>query len=212
MDKSRFWIAVLCLMVFTRDSALPETRVFFTSQESVEQRLVQFIDESRSSIDMALFELRSGGLARALQRAQGRGVHLRLVLDASHREEDLPVLPAGNVRWLGGMPQSRGVMHDKFALFDQARVVTGSYNWTPGAEYANYENALLTDDSNTVKAYAEEFETLWRRAILRHSASAPWDPKRAAVRSARKTIKIKLPIKRPKDTMKHRHKTHKRKS
>ena len=211
MDRLRFGMPFCCL-IFLAYSVAADSRVFFTSQESVEQRLVQFIDESRSSIDMALFELRSGGLARALQRAQGRGVHLRLVLDASHREEDLPVLPAGNVRWLGGMQQSRGVMHNKFALFDQDRVVTGSYNWTPGAEYANYENALLTDDSNTVKAYAEEFETLWRRAILRPSASAPRDPKRAAVRSARKSIKIKLPIKRPKDTMKHRHKTHKRKS
>src|SRR5438094_6284768 len=146
MDRLRFGMPFCCLL-FLAYPVAAGTRVFFTSQESVEHRLVQFIDESRSSIDMALFELRSGGLAHALERAQGRGVHLRLVLDASHREEDLPVLPAGNVRWLGGMPQSRGVMHNKFALFDQDRVVTGSYNWTPGAEYANYENALLTDDS-----------------------------------------------------------------
>src|SRR5437016_896947 len=106
MDRVRFGMFFCCPLLLAYPVAAG-TRAFFTSQESVEQRLVQLIDESHSSIDMALFELRSGGLVRALEGAQGRGVHLRLVLDASHREEDLPVLPVENVRWLGGMPQSR---------------------------------------------------------------------------------------------------------
>ena len=146
------------------------TKTFFTSQESVEQEMVRLIDESQSSIDVALFELRSPRLVRALKQAQSRGVQLRLVLDVSHRKDDLPV---GQIRWLGGKaPRGRGAMHNKFSLFDQERVVTGSYNWTPGAEHMNYENALLTDDPETVSAYAKEFERLWSRATERPSRRA----------------------------------------
>ena len=86
----------------------------------------------------------------------------QLILDASQRGKDLSV---GEVRWLGGKRrEGHGVMHHKFVLFDRKKVVTGSFNWTPGAEYANYENALLIDDADTVDAYWREFDTLWRRA------------------------------------------------
>src|SRR5258706_3026782 len=62
--------------------------------------------------------------------------------------------------------RGRGVMHHKFAVFDRKKVVTGSFNWTPGAEHANYESALLIDDAGTVSAYGREFKTLWRRALV----------------------------------------------
>jgi phosphatidylserine/phosphatidylglycerophosphate/cardiolipin synthase-like enzyme len=180
----------LCLLVFLGWPARSETQVFFSSQESVEQKLLHLIDDSRSSIDLALFEMRSPDLAEALKRAKQRGVRLRVVLDASHRSGDLP---AGEVRWLGGKnPGRRGVMHNKFALFDQARVVTGSYNWTQGAEYANYENALLTDEADTVKAFAGEFETLWQRAIQGPPPAADPNQKRATRRWRAKTCRIRL--------------------
>ena len=154
---------ILCSLILLAHPSFGATKVYFTSQESVEAKMIELIEQSRSSIDMALFELRSVPLVSALSRAKGRGVKIRLVLDASHRDQDLG---AGEVRWLGGKNAgNRGVMHHKFALFDQKQVATGSFNWTPGAEHANYENALLLDDTETVKAYIQEFETLWRRAF-----------------------------------------------
>ena len=211
MAKSRNAVVLLSFIVLLQDPARGTTQAFFSSQESVEKDLSRLIDESRSSIEIALFELRSLALVRTLKRAEDRGVKVRLVLDTAHRADDLP---AGEIRWLGGKaPRGRGVMHNKFALFDKARVVTGSYNWTPGAEYSNYENALLTDDPKTVKAYAEEFETLWQRAepgllpLLPHHSPSPIGRGRlkGRVRQSRlKTIKIKV----PKPVIKHRPKTH----
>ncbi len=154
---------ILCCFFVLSRPVCGATQAFFTSKESVEVEIFRLIEKSRSSIDMALFELKSPKLVGALKRALGRGVHVRLLLDTSHRGEDLS---AGEVRWLGGKSiRGRGVMHHKFVLFDKEKVVTGSFNWTPGAEYANYENALVIDDSKTVNAFSEEFETLWRRAI-----------------------------------------------
>jgi len=150
------------LLPFLARLGLGTTRVFFTSQESVEGEMVHLIERSHSSIEMALFEWRSPRLVRAIEEAQKRGLVVHVVLDASRRQQDLA---AGEVRWLGGKDSGgHGIMHHKFALFDQKQVVTGSFNWTPGAEHTNYENALLIDDPETVKAYIREFETLWRRA------------------------------------------------
>ena len=147
------------------------TRAFFTSQESVEKELVRLIEQSHVSIDLALFRFDSRPLAAAVNRAQERGVRIRLILDGhaeAQRTSDgqAPQLPAVDVRRLEGRHGgAHGVMHNKFAVFDGARVATGSYNWTPGAEYANYENMLLTDEADTVRSYTAEFERLWAHAV-----------------------------------------------
>jgi phosphatidylserine/phosphatidylglycerophosphate/cardiolipin synthase-like enzyme len=146
------------------------TRAFFTSQESVEKELVRLIDKSHSTIDMALFRFASRPLALAIGRARARHVRVRIVLDghseAEGRNNSLEIAFAtGEVRRLDGKRGgTQGIMHHKFVLFDKERVVTGSFNWTAGAEHVNYENALLTDNSNVVAAYGREFERLWGRA------------------------------------------------
>ena len=56
----------------------------------------------------------------------------------------------------------RGIMHNKFAIFDGKLMVTGSYNWTNNAERFNYENAIFITDPNIIKQYQREFDTMWR--------------------------------------------------
>src|SRR5258708_1115378 len=118
MPKCFRWIVVLSLSCLQELPALGDTRVFFSSQDSVERKVERLIDQSRHSLDIALFELRSRTLTNALKRAQARGVSIRLVLDASHRKDDLP---QGEFRWLGGRNTGGwGVMHNKFAVFDES--------------------------------------------------------------------------------------------
>jgi mitochondrial cardiolipin hydrolase len=156
--------------------------------------MVTLIDQSKGNIDIALFELRSPGLIRALERAEHRGVLVQMVLDVSKRQENLST---GDVRWLGGLRAGgHGIMHNKFALFDHSQVVTGSYNWTPGAEHANYENALLTDDKETVTSYMKEFESLWERAgIFPHKnfrKKAAFPPRKKRRSSRLKSVRIRV--------------------
>ena len=104
-------------------------------------------------------------------------------------------------------------MHHKFALFDRKEVATGSFNWTPGAEYANYENALMIDDSGTVEAYNREFEMLWQRALkgplpngIRKGTNAPErrSKKRHPMQNRLKSIRIRV----SKPVIKGHRKTH----
>ena len=90
-------------------------------------------------------------------------MQLRLVLDG-HREADGKnnslgtAFETGEVRRLDGKwGGSQGIMHHKFVLFDNRRVVTGSFNWTAGArEHVNYEKcSLLLDDSSVISSYRQ---------------------------------------------------------
>ena len=53
-------------------------------------------------------------------------------------------------------------MHHKFAIFDGARLLNGSYNWTRGAANDNEENLIDTGDPRLLAAFRRQFERCGR--------------------------------------------------
>lgn len=53
------------------------------------------------------------------------------------------------------------LMHHKFVIVDNKLLVNGSANWTIQAFFGNYENVLITNESELVSLYKNEFEKLW---------------------------------------------------
>ncbi len=49
------------------------------------------------------------------------------------------------------------LVHHKFCIIDDNIIITGSYNWTKKA-CENRENIIITDDSETINSYNQEFE------------------------------------------------------
>jgi len=52
-------------------------------------------------------------------------------------------------------------MHNKFAIIDNAIVLTGSYNWTVSASNNNQENILIIESKLVVSNYQNEYNKLW---------------------------------------------------
>ncbi len=156
-----------CLLVLALASLAWPAEVFFSPDGGARQRLIRAIQESRTSIDIAVYSFNSLDLAESLFAARDRGVRVRLILDrgeyrtggAAARAIQKNNLP---MRLLGMRDQS--LMHDKFAVFDNRLVATGSYNWTGAAEYTNHENLVLLDDRDLVERFQREFERLWHQA------------------------------------------------
>jgi hypothetical protein len=55
---------------------------------------------------------------------------------------------------------SNRLMHNKYVIIDNKFVITGSYNWTVGAEYNNDENIIITDSPDIIKLYNISFSKL----------------------------------------------------
>lgn len=165
--KSFLGAVVFIALAASSLHAMPET---YFSGEGVQSRLLELIQKSQTSIDLAIFEFSSPVLAEALQQARERGVTVRLLLDSHSGKKDAASgsLAGLNVRELAGRGGGRGLMHDKFAVFDEHQVVTGSYNWTRSAEHSNYENILVEDDPEVVSKYHRQFALLWNKASQKH--------------------------------------------
>ena len=57
-------------------------------------------------------------------------------------------------------------MHNKFCLFDNSMVISGSYNWTYSAETRNAENVIATDEDNVCARFDDYFNRLWEESLL----------------------------------------------
>jgi phosphatidylserine/phosphatidylglycerophosphate/cardiolipin synthase-like enzyme len=48
-------------------------------------------------------------------------------------------------------------LHNKFAVIDGRRILTGSFNWTNSAEDRNRENLLVLDCEELARRYEQEW-------------------------------------------------------
>jgi hypothetical protein len=56
--------------------------------------------------------------------------------------------------------QSGKFLHDKFAVFDNSKLIAGSYNWTNSAEYYNHEFIIQSDELLLIKQFGIRFSNL----------------------------------------------------
>ena len=147
--------------------ALYKSETYFSPNGGVGSHIVEAINNTKSSIDLAIFDLTSNDIASALEQAQKRGVKIRIIADSrqakgSHSTIAELARDGLNIKITHG--EGRGIMHNKFAIFDGKLMVTGSYNWTNNAEHFNYENAVFITDPNVIMQYQKDFDNIWQNA------------------------------------------------
>ncbi len=160
--------------------------------EDVARKVAGFIAPSKSTLELALYDVRlpdpTGSIvADALRAAAGRGVRIRLVYNTdTDRPPAIHPPPATRPEILGELPISaRGIpgipdlMHHKYAVRDSEAVWSGSTNWTVDS-WTRQENAVITVASSGVaKRFRENFEELWGRGEVDRSGFT--DPERVDV-------------------------------
>lgn len=96
-----------------------------------------------------------------LQRLEQINISLIISNDVNNYQNGLGFqnfIDKGGVLFL---PNDKKLMHHKFLIIDSKVVMTGSYNFTFGAENSNKENVILIDNNQlVVDSFMFEFETL----------------------------------------------------
>lgn len=159
-------LAVPGCAVSPQKSPARHTEVYFSPEGSIRNRIIKAIDNSSSSIDIAIFDFTSQEIKAALEQAKKRGVKIRIIADSRQYKGPHSVVQSliesgFDVKITRG--KSRGIMHNKFAIFDKTLLFTGSYNWSDNAEFFNYENAIFISDPEVIRKYQKEFDTILSR-------------------------------------------------
>jgi len=132
----------------------------FSSRDSLVQAVSESLRQSKQQVTLALYGFNHSDLAEELVKLAKKGVVVRVKIDTAKGAEKktgalIGLLRSGGVEVQTVAPGGRN--HNKFAVIDGSRVLTGSYNWTAKAE-SNWENLLILDCAEIAKNYESEWE------------------------------------------------------
>lgn len=145
------------------DATIDEkNEVYFSPGEECLNAINRELGKATQNIDICVFTISDNRISGKITECYKRGIKIRIITDddkSFDRGSDIEYLVKQgiNIR----IDRTRHHMHHKFAVIDNATVLTGSYNWTRSAEQYNHENVLITDNKKIADKYCAEFEHLW---------------------------------------------------
>ena len=134
---------------------------------SIEEKLIGFINGAQTSIHIASFEFNLTPVADALIAAKNRGVDVKWMTDDKNGLEYDTQPGRGQFSLLIGAgievkdDARSALMHNKFWVFDQKIVWTGSTNITVNGIFKQNNNVLVIRSSDIAFAYEREFQEMW---------------------------------------------------
>lgn len=140
-----------------------DIKILFSPGNECGREILDKIDSSKKSIELAIYIITSRALSRALVAAMERGVAVRVFLDGESAKEHYSkasFLKRNGV--LTKLERGEGIMHNKFCIIDDELVITGSYNWTTSADLKNDENVIFINSKKIARIYKMQFEKYWQ--------------------------------------------------
>lgn len=155
--------------------------------DDLEKVIIDFIDESEHSLDIAVQEIDNPRIAAAIDRAArrkrpgtNRFIRVRLVTEGDYLKEARPVDPPDRevsldtnrkhfVTLLRGAVDAKidfnpKIFHHKFVIRDEGEareaVLTGSTNFTTTGTHRNLNHVVIFHDFRVAAAYQSEFDQL----------------------------------------------------
>jgi phosphatidylserine/phosphatidylglycerophosphate/cardiolipin synthase-like enzyme len=135
---------------------------------SIEERLIQFINNAQTSIHIASFEFNLTPVAEALIAAKNRGVDVKWVTDDENGLEydiqpgrgQFSLLTGAGIEVKDDAGRS-ALMHNKFWIFDQQITWTGSTNITVNGIFKQNNNVLVIRSPEIALIFEREFQEMW---------------------------------------------------
>ena len=168
-----YWFATSCLSLQSR---IQHTDSMIEAHfNNIRNLIINNIRTAQSEIKIAVAWFTQKELFEAVMNALERGVKVSLIMMKDFINCGIYGLPLQGFVDKGGnlhFVSNRGwTMHNKFCLFDNRVVISGSYNWTYSAETRNAENVIATDDEIVCSRFDDYFNQLWEESFAEEKVS-----------------------------------------
>jgi phosphatidylserine/phosphatidylglycerophosphate/cardiolipin synthase-like enzyme len=135
---------------------------------SIEEKLIQFINNAQVSIHIASFEFNLTPVAEALIAARNRGVDVKWVTDDENGLKydiqpgrgQFALLTGAGIEVKDDAGRS-ALMHNKFWIFDNQIVWTGSTNISVNGIFKQNNNVLVIHSPEIAFIFEREFQEIW---------------------------------------------------
>jgi phosphatidylserine/phosphatidylglycerophosphate/cardiolipin synthase-like enzyme len=137
-------------------------QVLFSPEDHALSNLVALVNDAKFNIRFLAFSFTDDTLAQTMISRAKAGVDVQGVyekLASATIYSDLKTF------WCAGVPVRQdgnsSLMHDKVIIIDNSIVVTGSLNFTAGADGDNEENVVIIDNPEIAALYLQEYQRVW---------------------------------------------------
>ena len=141
----------------------------YTDRE-IRMALLELLNRAERTIDVEMYVLTDDEVTAALERAEQRGVQVRVILDPNQSGNQKHVerlkVHGVEVKWFPVNKPAQ--MHRKLAIVDGKRLFAGSVNWSYNGLARNEELMLLVEDPEIAKKLDEIFAGDWYQSWLGH--------------------------------------------
>lgn len=126
---------------------------------------IQAFQSAQTSVDVCIYSINRSDITNALIEAHNRGVQVRVIADYNNyfssdsvyfqamQDAGIPVLHSA-----AGLNTTH-TMHNKYAVIDNAKVITGSFNFSSSPGDANH--VVVMEDTALAAVFREDFEEMW---------------------------------------------------
>lgn len=156
-------------------------RQFKRQGDDLEKIIIEQINSANSTIDLAVQELNLSNLAQALIKKQKEGIKVRIVIENTYNPPENTLPSSHGLRLLKQAKISliddtedgtkgSGLMHHKFMVIDEQKVITGSANFTLSDVHGDFDQAesrgnanhlLVINSPELAQVFTQEFNYLW---------------------------------------------------
>ena len=136
-----------------------DIQVYFSPNGGCTDAVIRELGKATNTVLVQAYSFTSAPITKALLSAQKRGVKTFVILDKSQRTEHYSeadfLLHAGVPTYIDAKHR---IAHNKIMVIDSHTILTGSFNFTKGAEDENAENLLVIDDAALAKKYTANWK------------------------------------------------------
>ena len=127
--------------------------VYFCPEDPCEDLLIKYINSSEKSVHCALFDIDLENVLKIFSE-KSKEIDVKVVIDNNNWDERMG--GKGIIK-----DTSSQLTHNKFCIFDNKVVWTGSFNPTYNGAYKNNNNVIIIISKNLANNYELEFNELW---------------------------------------------------
>lgn len=143
--------------------------------QQIEAKVLDALDKAKVSIWLAMAWFTNERLQKKLVQKSQEGLDIRVIIfkDGVNKTHGVDLTGFDVVEMRGSRG---GIMHNKFCVIDNQVVVSGSYNWSDGAEFRNDENVSVNPNNDFATAHSLEFKRLLKeheQKQLRKASKSP---------------------------------------
>lgn len=132
--------------------------------ENIEEIIIDTIRRAKNEICIAMAYFTSDILIDELYRAKDKGVNIKVIIDNNDKNINSK-LRIANVcsmfRIVKVITKYKNIMHNKYCIIDNNKVIDGSYNWSKNAMY-NEEHIIVVESEVVAKLYKDNFDRLMK--------------------------------------------------